>query len=462
MGRGRAAIAAEGAAEPPRRRKLASASLVALAVSLAFTPAAAAAPMLPDLVSDPPGDSMQLQIYSDAQGQRLLMRFDGWVHNRGTGALEIRASARSGSTMTSVVQRIFDSAGGYADLVNSPTPRVIFEPADGHNHWHLRNVMRYSLYTANRASQAAPSQKVGFCLVDSQIVEAPPGTPAVYKTSLNNFCGQNEPLVASTYMGISAGFRDYYNRMLAFQWIDVSDVAPGQYWLRADTDPDGVIKESNEVNSGSFAPNASVVNGYLANAVARGQVSAWGSSAINLSATKFDDMWPATPGALQFKIVTPPAHGTLNVTTGTWFSGTQVRYTPSFLYSGPDSFTYAARDGSSAFPRNARTAAVTLTVPGMFGANSASSTRTLGISGAPETVQTSSSTPLKASGPGSSDVAWSVDGMHGGNDRVGRVSPGGVYRAPSSPPPGGRVVVSAKSTSGAAGEVALRIVRAPA
>lgn len=62
---------------------------------------------------------------------------------------------------------------------------------------------------------------------------------------------------------------------------------------------------------------------------------------------------PNTPaGSLTYSIVAQPAHGTLSGT------GTNRTYTPHSSYSGPDSFTYKANDGSS----DSNVATVTITV----------------------------------------------------------------------------------------------------
>src|SRR4030095_10043890 len=49
--------------------------------------------------------------------------------------------------------------------------------------------------------------------------------------------------------GISVGWADVYSQSLPDQWIDVTDVAPGRYWLEVVADPDNQIVESNEENN---------------------------------------------------------------------------------------------------------------------------------------------------------------------------------------------------------------------
>ncbi|MDX6718887.1 MAG: hypothetical protein QOJ63_1141 [Solirubrobacteraceae bacterium] len=401
MRTGRGRTATQLARARARRAAVATASLLALAAPLTTTSAAAAAPLLPDLVSDPPGPNRAPELYTDAQGSRLLMRLDGFVHNAGQGALEIRGSGQSSRRMTSVVQRVYDSDGGFQDRTSSPGPSVLFEDADGHNHWHLKNAMRYSLWSADRSAQVTAAQKVGFCLIDSQRIEAVRGRPA-YSTVANNFCGMNDPTAAEVYMGISAGWRDYYSASLAFQWVDISDVAPGPYWLRADTDPDGVIQEVNENNPGAYAASQSIVNGYLARPVAAGNVSSTLPTTITLNASTFDDPFFGSPGARRFQIVTPPSRGTLSQPTGTWFQASRVRYTPQLGAGGADSFTYAAKDATSAFPRRPRTATVTLSINGLAGASAAA----IGSPAAPQQVRASSaSAPAGPARPAPSVVA---------------------------------------------------------
>ncbi len=419
--------------------------VLALSCALVGLPAsgALAAPLYPNLVSDPPGAASAPVVYDDGAGPRLLMRFDGFVHNAGFGALEIQGTGGNGATMTNVRQRIYDSVSPSA-LWASPA-QVLYETDDSHNHWHLKNIARYSLWNLEGTAEVAPAQKVGFCLIDSQRRETIGPGSAQYTEAGNDFCAQDNPAASSVTMGISAGWRDVYHRSLAFQWIDVSDVAPGSYRLRSDIDPEGRIRESSEVNPPAFGAGAAVVPGYRATNV--GVAAAKGPRQVQLAAANVGGLTQAP----QFKIVTAPKQGSLDRPVGQWFNGGSVQYTPAAGYSGADSFTFAARNPASSFPRNPPSAVATL----------AGSGPRVTISGAPARLRTGAAARLRAVVQNDSPrVSWKVGGVLGGGSVRGRISAKGLYRAPSKVPPGGRVRVSATSASGASGHAVIRILKA--
>src|SRR5262245_11571467 len=91
---------------------------------------------LPDLVADPP-EGPYLEVYGGTGTDRLLLRFDGFVHNVGDGAVEMRGDQRSGTTMTRVRQRIQQTGGGTRDAASAA--KILYEPQDGHEHWHLKD-----------------------------------------------------------------------------------------------------------------------------------------------------------------------------------------------------------------------------------------------------------------------------------------------------------------------------------
>jgi hypothetical protein len=436
---------------------LALATAAAAAVFACALPGTAAVAQvterLPDLVSDQP-QRLQLQTFAQPDGNHLLLRFDGYVHNAGLGAFEMRGSARVDNEYTNVVQRVYRSDGSFIDD-SSRDPHMIFEPEDGHNHWHLKNAARYSLWNEAKTAEVAPAMKVGFCLIDSERRETNGPSTRVYSTGgANNFCGQDEPTRASLFEGVSAGWRDLYDRTLAFQWVDVSDVSPGNYWVRADIDPDDIVREINEVNPGAyFGTTATVpwtIPGYAANPVAAGTISANGPTTIPLSTTSFG----TGLGTRTFRIIVPPQHGTLNVDSGPTFTNTSVVYTPRAGWVGPDQFTYTVHNSTSSFPRYPTPAAVTMNVGGVF--------PNVAISGAPVTMFSGTSARLIATVTAEDPyVHWTVDGIPEGDAQVGTVDPYGQYIAPASAPPSGQVTIRATTASGAYDEVTILIADPP-
>ena len=428
------------------RRILARACALAACLTLAQAASAVAAPtaLLPDLVADTPRWP-RLEQYADGDESRLLIRFDGFIHNAGAGPADMRGYGRLGTEMSSVVQRIHRSDGSWYE-----TPRagatIRYEDEDGHSHWHLAEAARYSLWNWEDTAEVAPAMKVGFCFEDSEHVDAHGPAEGAYVDDNVRFCSQHEPEVASVFMGISAGWRDIYDSGLAFQWVDVSDVAPGRYWLHAEVDPHDVVQESDEQNVHGVSDAAPTVPGYAARAIAADELTAGAPAALTLRAVIWGD-----PGHQQFRIESAPAHGKLNVPAGEWFSGPGVTYTPDAGYEGSDSFTFSSRDATSPFPRHPVVATAALGVE--------RAAETVAISGAPAQLNTGTSAQLAAVvGNGPPQVAWSVNGAGGGNATVGTISASGLYLAPATPPPGGTVTIRATASTGAFAEVAVQVV----
>ena len=410
---------------------------------------------LPNLVADAP-ESAYLEVYGGTGTDRLLLRFDGFVDNAGQGALEMRGDQRSGTTMTRVRQRISQNGGGSRDQASSAV--IVYEPQDGHEHWHLKDAARYSLWNQDRTAEVAPGQKVGFCLEDTDPVTSE--DPSVYDDEYIHFCQAEAfgggPNVDSVLMGISAGWRDVYNAGLAFQWVDVSDVPPGVYWLRSEVDPDNVMAESDENNPPAFAAAPSVIPGWTAQPLSV-PVQGGVPTPFDLQASVVQGPGQGEQaGPVRFRIVTPPAHGTLSAAPGQALAAPTVTYTPAPGYSGPDSFSYAAFSATSPFPLTpvVATAAVTVGPP----------SPAVSLGGVPGQVTTGTSVQLTATVSGAPDgVAWSVSGVPSGNADVGTITPGGLYTAPARVPAGGTVSVRASSTAspGAAAQAPIAIVAAP-
>jgi hypothetical protein len=339
--------------------RAAHAALLAMTITLCLpapAPAQTSPELLPDLVADPPESPQQPQVERLADGRnRLLVHFDGYIHNIGRGPFEIRGSQPVNGVMTVTGQRIYRANTSFRDD-NSRHPPLRYENADGHRHWHLMGAARYSLWDEAGTVEVAPSAKVGFCLLDSERVEGFGPSSKVYTRSRIQYCREGQPNAAQVFEGISPGWRDYYPADLPFQWVDVSDVAPGRYRLGAEMDPDNFVIESNDANNGpALGASTVTVPGYVAAPLT---ASATNPQAITLVAHAY-----GSPGPALFRIESAPAHGTLNVSAGAPLAAPQVVYSPRSGFAGTDTFTYSARDPSSPYPLRPRAATVTVTVP---------------------------------------------------------------------------------------------------
>ena len=118
-------------------------------------------------------------------GERTVLAFDTWIKN----------------------------IGDMDYYIGNPTANPSqFSFGNCHGHAHYEGYADYILYTLN--GQAIPiGQKNGFCVMD---LECSDGGTAQYG------CGN---------MGITKQCGDIYNNALDCQWIDITDVAPGEYIL---------------------------------------------------------------------------------------------------------------------------------------------------------------------------------------------------------------------------------------
>ncbi|MEA2353847.1 MAG: hypothetical protein QOJ14_2261, partial [Thermoleophilaceae bacterium] len=423
----------------PARLAIGLTALLALVCSAAIAGAAGPTDLLPDLVADPPANP-QVVDYDYGNGSRdLLLRFDGYVHNAGAGALDVRGARATNTDPMTPLQRVYRSDASYHDVA-MPGAELTYTTADGHNHFHLQRLARYSLWASDKSAEIAPAMKVGFCLEDSEHVDGFGPGSIVYTG--NAWCEHNNPNALSTHEGVSSGWRDTYPAYLEFQYVVVSDVQPGAYRLREDIDtdggPDGIVHESNESNVPAWSAPGVTVPGYAAKAVTAPATPYGQAQDVTLAASTF-----GSPGARRFRVVEAPGHGTLDVATGTDVAGSKVTYTPTAGYSGPDNFVYEAVDSTSDYPRHPSTATVSLSV----GPAPAPS---VVIDSAPSAVEVGHGVQLHATVANDVPaVTWSVDGLDGGSAASGTISADGFYTAPPSVPPSGDVTIAARSASGA-------------
>lgn len=316
----------------------------------------------PDLVADPPESVQPPEVFPWLGAELLGVRFDGFVTNIGGGPLHIEGNPQpsAAGTAGAVAQHILNPDGAtlqrFPLATTGTTPAIQFENSDGHQHWHLMEIMEYSLWNQAKTQQVTAGAKIGFCLFDIERVGSSGPVDPVYVGG-GNWCASGDPSATDLQMGVSPGWRDVYGQYLALQWVDVSAVAPGNYYLAALADPNDIVVESNESNNSySWTDTLTVVPGYVAGDV--GQLAVTGPQSVALSSQSFG----SGLGARAFVVVSGPSHGTLNVPTGTPFTASSVTYTPTGGYDGQDSFTYYAYDAASAYPTNRATLTATATL----------------------------------------------------------------------------------------------------
>ncbi len=398
---------------------------------------------LPDLRSDAPEAPQDPEVNNG----RLLLRFNGFVTNVGNAPLHLQGNPQLPPSDPNGPKQWAFLPGDYADTPQASwevarSPQVLYETNDNHNHFHYMRISRYSLWNAAKTAEVAPGQKVGFCLYDSEPApgvapKAPIGDNGDGYSGGGDFCRQFQPGATTVQMGISPNHRDVYDFTLALQWVDISDTAPGQYYLAAQADPDDAVLESNESNNGiAFAASSTVVPGYVANPISLGTPFEQ-SIGIQLTAQAFahPNLGPLSPPL--FRVTSPPANGQINVTVGQQFSNPIVTYVPSPGFVGVDTFEYEVRDPTSAYPIAAPRASVAVNVAG-------NPSIAVAISGAPSQLVAGTSAQLKATVVnGNKGVNWAVNGVLGGNSTVGTISARGLYKAPTKIPAGGKVTIKA-------------------
>jgi hypothetical protein len=172
-----------------------------------------------------------MRIETTADGTRRL-RLTATIVNIGDGPFETRSSRLAGEDRMGVNQRIYNSAGGYRVVDTTATARY---SGDGHDHWHVQNIARYELYTTTGKSPVRRGAKVGFCFFDTTAyrlsLPRAPSTPRYTAAG----CGVKSSLFVKN--GISVGWGDRYGWRLARQWIDVTNLASGEYYLKLTFDP---------------------------------------------------------------------------------------------------------------------------------------------------------------------------------------------------------------------------------
>ena len=165
-------------------------------------------------------------------GHRLL-RVTTIFSNYGDGPFELRGSRASADepSMQMMDQIVYTATGGFRRVPTTVDARYA---GDDHNHWHAQQVVTMELSPILDPGSVRTGNKIHFCFFDNTATnrELPESEPGAYYSF--NWCG--EPESFGVRMGLSVGWGDRYGWDFANQWIDITDVAGGNYTLKATVD----------------------------------------------------------------------------------------------------------------------------------------------------------------------------------------------------------------------------------
>jgi hypothetical protein len=109
-----------------------------------------------------------------------------------------------------------------------------------HGHYHFSGFATYALVDAEGRTVLA-GRKQAYCMEDTQRVATGPDVPCSKKFTCDD-------------QGIQRGWSDLYGNTLDCQWLDITDVPPGDYRLQVTLNPSRAFQETTLDNNTSSVP----------------------------------------------------------------------------------------------------------------------------------------------------------------------------------------------------------------
>jgi hypothetical protein len=196
---------------------------------------------LPDLALIRIGDLRLLRVASGG----LQLRFSSTLVNVGAGPMIIRATRKGAEDSFTVAQQIRTRDGRHP-FRRLPVSTVF--AGDGHSHWHIRDVARYTLIPMGEDSRTRTRriQKVGFCLYDNERRVPRRGRPT-RPEFVRDGCGMRDSTLVR--MGLSVGWGDLYASTLLGQYVSLTGLPAGDYRLLGRVNPDAAFYEQRTGNN---------------------------------------------------------------------------------------------------------------------------------------------------------------------------------------------------------------------
>ncbi|XP_051893793.1 protein-lysine 6-oxidase-like [Pristis pectinata] len=183
---------------------------------------------LPDLVPDP--YYIQASVYIQ-RVHMYALRCAAEENCLSRSAYSPRVNDLSIRVLLRFPQRVKNQ--GTADFLPN-RPRHTWEWHSCHQHYHsMDQFSHYDLLEATSHRKVAQGHKASFCLEDTT---CDPGIRRRYACTAHT-------------QGLGPGCYDTYNADIDCQWIDITDVVPGNYILKVSVNPGFLVPESDVTNN---------------------------------------------------------------------------------------------------------------------------------------------------------------------------------------------------------------------
>jgi hypothetical protein len=132
---------------------------------------------------------------------------------------------------------------GFATLtVPPPADRPdLFNFSPCHGHFHFSGFASYALLDAQGRTVVLTGRKQAYCMEDTERVAEGPQVACSKQFTCDN-------------QGIQRGWSDLYGNTLDCQWLDITDVAPGDYRLQVTLNPARAFQEVTLDNNTASVP----------------------------------------------------------------------------------------------------------------------------------------------------------------------------------------------------------------
>lgn len=210
-----------------------------------------------------------------SQSGRTLLRFGTQVNNQGMGPCTLISgrpgvdSIPSGAPITSWVnpdgsQNVLQAVYNYNSGTNSFNLSYYraagrFTYHTGHGHFHYDGYANYALrqrnangtpgaYVMRPDGTGVVGAKTGFCLIN--INSSFTMLSGSSSTTIPSYSATGQPSTGCGLLqGISVGRADVYSSNLEGQWLDVTGVPNGQYFLEMSMDGENAVLEPDDANN---------------------------------------------------------------------------------------------------------------------------------------------------------------------------------------------------------------------